>query len=372
MNLVIQRPNDGIHRSTEVSEALESDHKCVITQLNVTVTPPAPVYRVVRNLHAVNRAAFNEDRQAELGNPTDPTADQLNTILRTVLDKHAPASGRRLSTRKPSPWFSLLGCDLLAAKRERPKQSDGSDPLDVPFTGKLNILLQLSFRRLNHYFTILGLQKPSPPKNCITPLTASQPEPNAHNFQPTIFPLSDLPNLFSEFFQSKISKIRSDHDSQSCASHPLGKPFGGVPLPSFTSVSDKIVREILNKSAPNTCDLDPIPSSLLFECLDTMLPTPTAVINKSLTSGIFFKVYKAAIVKPVLKKSSLDHNDLKNCRPVSNLSFVSKIIEKVILSQLFSHLSTYQLFSPFQFAYRTGHSTETALLKVLTMRTYLF
>ena len=127
----------------------------------------------------------------------------------------------------------------------------------------------------------------------------------------------------------------------------------------------KIVREIFNKSAPKTCDLDPIPSSLLFECLDTMLPTPTAVINKSLTSGIFFKVYKAAIVKPVLKKSSLDHNDLKNCRPVSNLSFVSKIIEKVILSQLFSHLSTYQLFSPFQFAYRTGHSTETALLKVM-------
>ena len=48
-----------------------------------------------------------------------------------------------------------------------------------------------------------------------------------------------------------------------------------------------------------------------------------------------------------------------------NLSLVSKIIEKVILSQLFSHLSTNQLFNPFQSAYRPGNSTETALLKVM-------
>ena len=108
--------------------------------------------------------------------------------------------------------------------------------------------------------------------------------------------------------------------------------------------------------------LDPFPS-LLFECLDTILPTLTAVINNSLTSGIFPQVYKAAIVKPLLKKSGLDHNDLKNFRPVSNFSFVSKIIEKVILSQFFSHLSTNQLFNPFQSAYRPGHSTETALSK---------
>ena len=51
--------------------------------------------------------------------------------------------------------------------------------------------------------------------------------------------------------------------------------------------------------------------------------------------------------------------------PVFNLSFVSKIIEKVILSQLSSHLSTNQLFNPFQSAYRPGHSTETAVLKVM-------
>ena len=75
---------------------------------------------------------------------------------------------------------------------------------------------------------------------------------------PTTFPLSNLPNLFSEFFQNKISKIWSDLDLQPCASHSLDKPFSGVPLLSFMPVSKKTVREILNKSAPKTCDLDPL------------------------------------------------------------------------------------------------------------------
>ena len=62
--------------------------------------------------------------------------------------------------------------------------------------------------------------------------------------------------------------------------------------------------------------------------------------------------------------ASLDHSDLENVCPVLILSFVSKIVEKVILSQLFSHLSTNQLFSLLQSVYRHGHSTETALRKV--------
>ena len=70
--------------------------------------------------------------------------------------------------------------------------------------------------------------------------------------------------------------------------------------------------------------LDPMPTSLFVECLDE-LPAVTHIINSSLVSGVVPPEFKTAIVKPLLKKPSLDYNNLKNYRPVSNLSFLSKI-----------------------------------------------
>ena len=68
----------------------------------------------------------------------------------------------------------------------------------------------------------------------------------------------------------------------------------------------------------------------------------------------------------MLKKRDLDQNTLKNYRPVSNLPFVSKILERVVLKQLNSHLASNNLLEKHQSAYRQGHSTETALLDVIS------
>ena len=90
------------------------------------------------------------------------------------------------------------------------------------------------------------------------------------------------------------------------------------------SVSESVIKNLILKSAPKTCQLDLIPTPLLVECLDTLLPSLTALLNSSLSSGVFPEVFKTALVTPFLKKKSLDQNELKNYRPVSNLSFVSK------------------------------------------------
>ena len=138
--------------------------------------------------------------------------------------------------------------------------------------------------------------------------------------------------------------------------------YSGKLLLTFTPVTAQLVLEILQKTTPKSCDLDPIPTKLLYENLDGLLPTIISIINTSLASGLVPPDFKPAIVKPLLKKPSFDKNVLKNYHRISNLPFLSKILEKVVLHQLLAHLQENNLCNPFQSACRTIHSTETALL----------
>jgi hypothetical protein len=96
-----------------------------------------------------------------------------------------------------------------------------------------------------------------------------------------------------------------------------------------------------------------------------LLVTPiTSIINGALSQGIFPGQFKQALVTPLLKKSSLPKNIFKNYRPVSNLNYVSKLMEKVVSNQIKGHVDGMELDNPFQSAYKSYHSTETALLSV--------
>ena len=84
----------------------------------------------------------------------------------------------------------------------------------------------------------------------------------------------------------------------------------------------------------------------------------------SLIEGIVPSSMKSAVIKPLLKKENLDCNILKNYRPVSNLTFLSKVLERVVAKQLKEYMSNNNLQEPFQSAYKQYHSTESALLMV--------
>ena len=164
---------------------------------------------------------------------------------------------------------------------------------------------------------------------------------------------------FAQFFSNKIERIRA---STAAALQPLIEDRV-IPeaLSVFEPVTNEEITTILLKVEAKQCQLDPAPSWLIKRASDILAPVIARMCNASFEQSTLPMDSKRAIVRPLLKKSSLDPNDLNSYRPISNLSFVSKIVEKVVDVRLSRH----KLLSVFQSAYRPFHSKGTAVICVV-------
>ena len=123
----------------------------------------------------------------------------------------------------------------------------------------------------------------------------------------------------------------------------------------------KEVSQILRKMPNNQCELDSMPAWLVKELCDVLALIITFMANTSITQGLFPDSHKHAVVCPRIKKPSLDPLDIKSYRPISNLSLVSKTVERLVMNRMNIHANQYGLFPARQSAYRLHHSTETAV-----------
>ena len=169
-----------------------------------------------------------------------------------------------------------------------------------------------------------------------------------------------LANDFANFFLNKIITIRTKFEDK-----PM--PFienKDIPaLRKFAPLTVSDVRKTISSMKSTSCELDKIPTSFLKTIIDTVIDDITKLVNMSLGHGIFCKHWKLAIIKPLLKKIRLELI-LKNYRPVSNLSFLSKLVEKCALDQFLLHCKQFNLLPDYQSAYRVGYSCETCILKL--------
>jgi hypothetical protein len=133
----------------------------------------------------------------------------------------------------------------------------------------------------------------------------------------------------------------------------------------FKPITDADLRTVFSGVNLRSCELDPLPPFIIIDILDDLAPFFLYLFNRSLAEGCIPASQKRALVFPSLKKTNLDPNDCKNYRPISNLSFLSKTLERLVSIQILPYLESSGLLPSHQSGFRAFHSTETALLSML-------
>ena len=128
-------------------------------------------------------------------------------------------------------------------------------------------------------------------------------------------------------------------------------------------MANEHVLRIINNMATKSCGSDPIPTSIFKKGTPIIIDEITVIVNISLCEDVFASQWKNAIILPLLKRVGLDLI-MKNYRPVSNLPFLLKVVEKCMFEQLNTHCDHHYLILDYQSAYRSDYSCETALVKL--------
>ena len=371
LDWILSRQTDNILSSTVISHDLMSDHNSIICELsNFEINNRCPL-QSFRNIKGIDREKFRVDLNSSLSSSCD-TIDDFNNILRSLIDIHAPQKFIKMNSKSNrDPVHDSVKEELIELKKLKRKaekrwlKTDLTVHKEIFDSSKKDIAKLVQKGRSKYYNNkIINSTTTKELHSVCKDLTGCIKEKTLPSHTD-----DNLPETFSNFFSSKIDKIRQELDQMGgmVSFTPNEKPKLNnlIRFDSFQTVTEDEVKKIMLTSKPTTCPLDPVPTNFFLEFIDETLPTITNLINDSLLKGYFPDTLKTSIVRPLLKKPSLDQNALKNYRPVSTLSFISKIYEKVVLSQLIDFLNKNNLLSPNQSAYRKGHSTETALVRVV-------
>ena len=196
---------------------------------------------------------------------------------------------RKVITHNSSPWFESIRNELFMAKRERRQAERKWRNTKITLFKDLYRQTKHKVSKLVHtanckfYNERIALASSSKELHQIVNTHSNRHPPK---ILPTIHPSADLPSIFSKHFTNKVEKLRynvaSEHVAPTLVTGTTAATFS-----SFEKVSQLTVKECIPISDPKSCELDPIPSKLLIECLDSILPSLTDLFNYSLASDIF-------------------------------------------------------------------------------------
>lgn len=375
LDLIITRRDDAnIIASTSVRDPGISDHFAVIAKLRIDKQLPPKREIIYRKLKDIDYSKLLSDisntaivRNYSTATSVTDLSDLYDSSLSSILEKHAPLKKKIVTVRPVSPWFTDEIHQLKLKKRRlerrwRRSKLQADRDLYVKCCQQLNTALTDS--KMSTYCAIIDENKSD--QRVLFATVDKMLHRSTEKLYPTARTTSQLANDFADFFSNKISNIRQELIDLNTAPHidDISSISPITKFDSFSLVTETEVAKIAVPTASKSCSLDPIPSVVLKNCLHLLLPTITKIVNLSLSESVVPCSLKLAVVEPRLKKPSLDHVELKNFRPLSNLKLTSKIIEKIVAAQTKDHILNNNMSEYFQSAYKQHHSTETALTRV--------
>ena len=287
-----------------------------------------------------------------------------NKILQEKADKFAPSRSKEIKINPGAPWFdseykSLRRRRRKAEKRFRKSKSDNDkeefiklrkETTDMAKSKKCSLVSQKIDRGSSRALYQVVNNLSDSQKSSVLPSAKSDEE---------------LANSFLSFFNDKIEKIRAKFPPQT--SKETGKRNPGIKqlLSNFAPTTESELRDIITKHGLKCSPEDPLPPEMLSTHIDTFLPFWVEIVNLSLDVGKMDGA-KSAVIQPLIKElnSLTDTDEFKNYRPVSNLVFIGKLIERVVDIRLQNHLDINNLNVKEEYGYKDAHSTEMLLVWV--------
>ena len=303
-----------------------------------------------------------------LSNPTGSSLeDKVNyyhSMLQTTLDIHAPIKSQKCSDCPRIPWFNQKIAEAIRLCRclERVWNRDKSNMEALTLFHCQCWLISNLLDKAEWKFFLTSITENSSNYKCIYEICNHLLGRSKDSPLPPGIPNKDLAVRFNNYFIQKIANICTDLIEKCQHLPPYAErpaPPGTQDLSDFQPVTLPKLQKIIQSTPNKNCDLDPVPTSLLKQILPSKIALIADIINSSLSIGIFPESFKSALVRPLLKKPGLELLE-RNYRPVSNLGYVSKVVECVVATQLVNHIKRHGLMEAHQLAYCPFHSTETA------------
>jgi len=321
LDLLITRKSESVLQDVSITDPSMSDHSVIRCSLLVHKPPPQKKWIKFRKIRSIDLNAFKEDildsvLLSKQGNDVSELAHRYNQVLRELLDKHAPLKERCIIVRHVAPWYN----DCIKVEKQKRRK------LEKKWRSTWLVIDREIYkeqcRRVSKLITEAKRDYLSDKINdnindqkALFKITNAMLHKNTANKLPSHTSSEDLANMFADYFIDKIKKIQSDLDivRRATICTVSDETMKRAPQLSTFDVATEIeIKQIIMGSPTKSFTTDPIPTTLFKNCIDTLLPIVTYLINLSLSSGTIPENMNEAVIIPLIKKLIFCCEVLKN------------------------------------------------------------